>query len=124
MNCYESVFIIRQDTSSSEIDRIVGDFIDLIQKQGGKLVKNEYWGLLNFAYEIKKNYKGHYVMLAFEDFGGIIEKLKSKIKLMSSVVRFLPIKVDSISAEPSVILKNNVDNNAAINVTEKPISKE
>ena len=53
MNCYESVFIIRQDTSSSEIDRIVGDFIDLIQKQGGKLVKNEYWGLLNFAYEIK-----------------------------------------------------------------------
>jgi len=59
---YESVFIARQDVSSAQVDSLADGFAKIIQEQGGKVTKKEYWGLRNLAFRIRKNRKGHYVL--------------------------------------------------------------
>ena len=60
---YESVLIARQDLGASQVSNIVSDLSDIIKKEGGEVVKVDNWGLKNLAYRIKKNRKGHYVLM-------------------------------------------------------------
>ena len=60
---YESVLIARQDLGASQVSNIVSDLSDIIKKEGGEVVRVDNWGLKNLAYRIKKNRKGHYVVM-------------------------------------------------------------
>ena len=118
MSLYELVFIIRQDVSSSDVDRITDDFIKIITNEGGSLVKNEYWGLRSLAYEIDNNKKGHYPLLGYEGTGAIVNELERKMKLSEDVIRFMTHNVETIESEPSPILRGkNQDEEFAIDVT-------
>lgn len=118
MSLYELVFIIRQDVSSSDVDRITDDFIKIIKNEGGSLIKNEYWGLRSLAYEIDNNKKGHYTLLGFEGNGAIITELERKMKLSEDVIRYMTHNVESVSADPSPILRGkSQDDEIAIDVT-------
>ncbi|MDF2965732.1 MAG: ribosomal protein [Rickettsiaceae bacterium] len=118
MAFYESTFIIRQDVSSADVDKITEDFVKIITDHGGNLVKNEYWGLRTLAYEISKNKKGHYVMLGIEASAEAIRELERKMKLNENVIRFLTINVEEVSKEPSPILKGkSLDNEVIVDVT-------
>ena len=63
MSNYESVLIARQDLGTSQVNNIVSELSDVIKKEGGEVVKVDNWGLKNLAYRIKKNRKGHYVLM-------------------------------------------------------------
>ena len=76
MPLYEHVFIARQDISSAQVEGLVSSFTELLEKDGGKIVNTEYWGLKNLAYRIKKNRKGHYVMLNIESPSSGIDELE------------------------------------------------
>ena len=54
MNLYEHTIIARQDTSPSEIKQLIEKYSKIIEKNDGKIVKTENWGLLNLTYLIKK----------------------------------------------------------------------
>jgi small subunit ribosomal protein S6 len=118
MAFYESTFIIRQDVSSADVDKITEEFVKIITDFGGSLVKNEYWGLRTLAYEISKNKKGHYVMLGIEAPADAIRELERKMKLNQDVIRFVTINVKEISKEVSPILKGkSLENEVVIDVT-------
>lgn len=109
MALYETIFIIRQDVSSSEVDKIVEEFSSILSNMNAKIVKTEYWGLRNLAYDISNNKKGHYVLLGIDSTTAPIKELERKMKYSEDVIRFLTLKVDSISAEPSAILRGNIE---------------
>lgn len=118
MPLYESVYILRQDISSNDVDRITDDFINIIKNGGGSLIKNEYWGLRNLAYEINNNKKGHYVLLAFDSDVPSLREFERKMKLSEDVIRFMTHNVEEISNEPSPILRgHNQENEIAVDVT-------
>jgi len=118
MSFYESVFIVRQDVSLNDIDKIVDDFGKIIKDNNGTVVKKEYWGLRNLAYKIGNHKKGHYYLLGLDTNPNTIKELERKMKLNENIIRFLTINVDSISNEPSPILKNqNTENTPVIDVT-------
>ena len=60
MPFYESVFIARPDISAAQVDALVESLSGVVAESGGAVRRNEYWGLKNLAYRIKKNRKGHY----------------------------------------------------------------
>ncbi len=118
MSLYELVFVIRQDISSNDVDKITDDFIKIITAEGGSVKKNEYWGLRSLAYEINNNKKGHYTLLGFEAMPAVVLELERKIKLSEDVIRYMTLNVESISAEPSAILRSKAGgDDVAIDVT-------
>lgn len=105
MAFYESIIVIRQDVSSSDVDKIADDFIKIIKDHNGNVLKTEYWGLRTLAYEIKNNKKGHYYFMGIEADNILVKELGRKIKLSESVIRSSLVKVKEISKEPSPILR-------------------
>lgn len=114
MPLYETVCIVRQDISSHEVDKIMDGFINIIQENEGKLVKLEYWGIRSLEYEINNNRKGHYVMIAFDAPFKALQEMERKMKYSTNLLRFMSFNVESISKDPSPILKSKSSNNEDI----------
>ena len=101
MPFYENVFIARQDISASQVDALADAFTALVGEQGGQVTKREYWGLRNLAYRIKKNRKGHYVLLNINAPSKAVSELERQLKINEDVLRYLTVKVDAFDTSSS-----------------------
>ena len=93
MNCYEHTFITRQDLRENQIKSLVAKYEEIINKNSGKVVKTEEWGLRNFSHKIKNNKKGFYFHIKFEGTGKTINGLEKAENIDQMLIRFLTIKV-------------------------------
>ena len=101
MSNYESVLIARQDLGTSQVNDLIANLSDVIKAQGGEVVKVDNWGLKNLAYRIKKNRKGHYVVLNIVAPAQAIFEYERLMRLNEDVIRYMTIKVDEFNSELS-----------------------
>ena len=66
MPLYECVLIARNDVTQQQVDTIADGVAAQLEADGGAVKKREYWGLRSLAYRIKKNRKGHYMLLGLD----------------------------------------------------------
>ena len=109
MALYEHVFIARQDITASQVEAITADFSKIIEENEGKVAKSEYWGLKNLAYKIKKNRKGHYVMLNVDAPAAALNEVERQARLHEDVIRFMTIRVDELEEGQSIVLRSKAD---------------
>jgi small subunit ribosomal protein S6 len=111
MALYESTFISNQELTEKQVDGLVQDFSDFLKHQGAKLIKKEYWGIRNFAYEIKKQKKGHYVMMCLDATPEALKSLEKKIKSQEEILKYFNVKVKNFVEKTSMLEKVEEDNN-------------
>ena len=100
---YESVLIARQDLGAAQVNSLVSELSEVIKKEGGEVVKIDNWGLKNLAYRIKKNRKGHYVLLNIVAPANAISEYERLIRLNEDVIRYMTVKVDEFNNETAEI---------------------
>ena len=76
MNCYEHTFITKQDFPENQTKILINKYEDIINKNSGKVLKTEEWGIKNLSHMIKNNKKGFYFHIKFEGLGKTIEVLE------------------------------------------------
>jgi small subunit ribosomal protein S6 len=106
MPFYENVFIARQDISAAQVEALADTFAAVVSQQGGEVKKREYWGLRNIAYRIKKNRKGHYVLLNLDAPPPAVSELERNMRINEDVIRYLTVRVDALEDGPSVVMQN------------------
>jgi small subunit ribosomal protein S6 len=106
MPLYEHVFIARQDISSQQVEGLVETFKTLVEENGGKVGRTEYWGIRNLAYRMKKNRKGHYVLMDLDASAATVAEMERQEGLHEDVLRFLTTKVEQHEEGPSAVLQN------------------
>ena len=106
MPFYESVFIARQDISASQAEALTENFSQVIADNGGNVVDTESWGLRSLAYRIKKNRKGHYVMLNIDAPAAALHEMERQMRINEDVLRYMTIRVDELEEGPSAMLRN------------------
>ncbi|HTP81424.1 MAG TPA: 30S ribosomal protein S6 [Alphaproteobacteria bacterium] len=109
MPFYENVFIARQDLSQAQVDALADQFTAIIKEKGGDVKKRESWGLRNLAFRIRKNRKGHYILMNVDAPPAAIQEVERQMGLNEDVIRFLTIKVEELEEGPSAILQKRDD---------------
>ena len=104
---YESVLIARQDLGASQVSNIVSDLSDIIKKEGGEVVRVDNWGLKNLAYRIKKNRKGHYVVMNIAAPANAIAEFERIMRFNEDIIRYMTVKVDEFSEDSSASNDND-----------------
>src|SRR3954468_16479650 len=92
MALYEHLLIARQDISAQQVDALATHLKTIVEGEGGKIEKQEYWGLRGLAYRIKKNRKGHYVLLNINAPAKAVIELERQLKINEDVLRYLTVK--------------------------------
>ena len=101
MALYEHLLIARQDISAQAVDALATHLKTIVEGEGGKVEKQEYWGLRGLAYRIKKNRKGHYVLLNINAPSGAVVELERQLKINEDVLRYITVKVDQFDVSSS-----------------------
>ncbi|MBB2203697.1 30S ribosomal protein S6 [Gluconacetobacter takamatsuzukensis] len=109
MPLYETVFIARNDVSQQQVEAVADGIATLLETDGGAVRKREYWGLRSLAYRIKKNRKGHYMLLGLDAKPETIKEIERQLSLNEDVMRVLTLRVEEIDEAPSVILSRKGD---------------
>lgn len=97
MNKYESVLIARQDLGASQVSSLVDSLKQVVVDQGGEVVRVDNWGLKNLAYRIKKNRKGHYVLLNISAPAQAVAEYERVMRVNEDIIRYMTIKVEEFS---------------------------
>ena len=106
---YEHVFIARPDVSPAQVESLLEELKGLVEEKGGKVGKTEYWGLRTLAYRIKKNRKGHYGLIDMEAGSDVLDALDQRQRYADDIIRYVTIRIDELSEEPSAILRKGDD---------------
>lgn len=109
MALYEHVFIARQDVSATQVENITADFSKIIEDNEGKVAKSEYWGLKGLAYRIKKNRKGHYVMLHLDAPHAAVAEMERQVRLNEDILRYMTVRVEELEEGQSVVLRSKAE---------------
>ncbi len=109
MPLYECVLIARNDITQAQVELIADGIATQLEGEQGQIQKREYWGLRSLAYRIKKNRKGHYMLLGLDAQPASIKEMERQLGLNEDVLRFMTIRVEAIDEAPSAILSRKGD---------------
>jgi small subunit ribosomal protein S6 len=109
MPLYECVLIARNDVTQQQVETVADTIATQLEGEGGAIKKREYWGLRSLAYRIKKNRKGHYMLLGIDAPPASINEMERQLGLNEDILRFMTIRVEEINDEPSAILSRKSD---------------
>jgi len=139
MPLYETVLIARNDVTQQQVESIVDALVAQMDLDAGYepappateaaapteegaaapvegparptvVKKREYWGLRGLAYRIKKNRKGHYMLLGLDAKPASMAEMERQLSLNEDILRYMTIRVDAIDPEtPSAILARKSD---------------
>ncbi len=109
MPLYECVLIARNDVTQQQVDLIADNVASQLEADGGEVKKREYWGLRGLAYRIKKNRKGHYMLLGLDAKPAFITEMERQLRLNEDILRFMTIHVEELEEAQSAILSRKSD---------------
>ncbi len=109
MPLYECVLIARNDVTQAQVETVADTVAAQLEGDGGAIRKREYWGLRSLAYRIKKNRKGHYMLLGLDAPPASIKEMERQLGLNEDVLRFMTLRVEEIEEAPSAILSRKSD---------------
>ncbi|MDP3176935.1 MAG: 30S ribosomal protein S6 [Spirochaetaceae bacterium] len=105
MALYEHIYLARQDVSPTQVEEMTAALTAVITEGGGKVTKNEYWGLKSLSYRIKKNRKAHYTLLNLDAPHQAIAEMERQMGINEDILRFLTIRVDELEEGPSAMMQ-------------------
>ena len=107
MPLYEHVYLARQDLSTQQVEELTTTLTGVITAQGGKVTKNEYWGLKSLSYRIAKNRKAHLTLLNVDAPSAALNEVERQERLSEDVLRYLTIRVEAHEEGPSAMMRKS-----------------
>ena len=103
---YETIFIARQDITANQVESLSKQYTSIIKEYGGEVTKTEFCCLRNLAYKIKKNRKGHYVLMNIAVKSEGIQEMERQMKINEDVLRYLSVRLEQLDNAPSALMQN------------------
>ena len=97
--------LARQDVSQQQVEELTAALTEVLASGGGKVTKNEYWGLKGLSYRIRKNRKAHYTLLNIEAAPQAVAEMERQMRINEDILRFMTVRVDELEEGPSAMMQ-------------------
>ena len=105
MALYEHIFLARQDVSQQQVEELTAALTEVLANGGGKVTKNEYWGLKGLSYRIRKNRKAHYTLMNIDAPAPAVAEMERQMRINEDILRFMTVRVDELEEGPSAMMQ-------------------
>jgi small subunit ribosomal protein S6 len=105
MPFYEHVFLARQDVSPQQVEDLTTQYKGVIEGLGGKVTKQEYWGIKSLSFRIRKNRKAHFTLFNIDGPPAAINEIERQQSINEDVLRYMTIRVEALEEGPSAMMR-------------------
>ena len=92
MNRYELLTIIAGNLTDEQKEATVNKYLQMIEKNDGKVQVVNKWGMKKLAYPINYKREGYYVLVEFDSVASLPRKIDETMRIDENVMRSLCIK--------------------------------
>lgn len=101
MRHYEMMLILSDDLDDDAAHALIERVESQITGAGGQILKTDYWGKRQLAYEIDHHHHGYYAVIDFEMDPDPLLEIKRQLKINDNVLRFKTLRPDIRVRKPS-----------------------
>lgn len=116
MREYETIYLLQQDLTTEQTDRIKERLRGVIEREGGRVIRFTTWGKKKTAFLVgDKQPRAIYVHLAFLSAGNAVAELERNLRNLEEVLKYQTLKVsdavlpESRPTEEDVVLEGDKD---------------
>ncbi|MBI2370914.1 MAG: 30S ribosomal protein S6 [Deltaproteobacteria bacterium] len=103
MKAYETILIAHPDLSEEDLKGITERVKEVIARGGGAVTQVEEWGKRKLAYEVKRQQRGHYVLVRYTGTPALITEVNRQLKYTDKVIKYLTVRVkEGAEASPGM----------------------
>lgn len=100
MRKFETLLLLSPELSAEERQTVLDGFIAIIDREGGKMVEVDEWGMRELAYPINKKTRGFYVRFEYVAPGQLVAELERNIRIADGIYKFVTVRLaDKVEAE-------------------------
>ncbi len=96
MRRYETISIIKPNSTEDEIAAICDRTAEIINAEKGEIIRVDHWGLKKLAYLIKKEQQGYYVYCEFAGTPAAVAEMERIFKIDDRVLKYMTVKLQDV----------------------------
>ena len=94
MRTYETIFIVHPDVVGDQYAAVIEKFKGVLTDQGAEILKVDEWGTRKLAYQVKKQGRGTYVLVAYQAGSDVIAEFERRMRIDESIIKFQTIYLE------------------------------
>lgn len=92
-NNYETLVLLSPELAEENRKEILDLLTGIVDREGGKMVETDDWGMRQLAYPVKKQSRGYYVRLVYDAPGALVAELERNIRITDGIFKFMTVKL-------------------------------
>ena len=93
MRKFETLLLLSPELSSEVRASLLESLKGVIEREGGKVLAEDLWGMRDLAYPVKKQMRGFYVRLEYAGPGALVAELERNIRIAEGIFKFVTVKL-------------------------------
>ncbi len=99
MRQFETLLLLSPELSADSREAILAALVAVLEREGGKLVEMDQWGMRDLAYPVHKLMRGFYVRLVYDAPPKLVAELERNIRITDGLFKFLTVKLAERAGE-------------------------
>lgn len=94
MRKYENLLLLSPELSAEERQAVLGNLTAIIEREGGKILEMDEWGMRDLAYAVNKMDRGYYVLINSVMPAAAVAELERNIRITDGIFKFVTVKLE------------------------------
>ncbi len=100
MRLYETLLLLSPELAAENRETVIAALSAIIEREQGKMVLVDAWGMKDLAYPVQKHMRGYYVRLEYAAPASAILELERNIRITDGIYKFVTVRLaDAVSEE-------------------------
>ena len=93
MTRYEELLLMSPELGIEECREIVTNLSAVVEREGGKVVKVDDWGVKDTAYPVRKFNRGRFIRMEMEMPGKVVAELERNVRITDGIFKFITVRL-------------------------------
>lgn len=93
MRQFETLLLLSPELSAESREALIASLTGIIDREGGRMVEVDEWGIRDLAYPVRKLMRGFYVRLVYEGPAKLVAELERNIRINDGIFKFITVKL-------------------------------
>ena len=93
MRKFETLLLLSPELSTEARTTLLDGLKNIVEREGGKVLVEDAWGMRDLAYPVKKQMRGFYFRLEYAGPGALVAELERNIRIAEGVFKFVTVKL-------------------------------
>ncbi|MBR3663112.1 MAG: 30S ribosomal protein S6 [Desulfovibrio sp.] len=99
MRKFETLLLLSPELASDARESLLSSLTGIIEREGGKMVTADHWGMRDLAYPVRKVMRGYYVRLEYIAPAQLVAELERNIRNSDGIFKFVTVRLADAAEE-------------------------